>query len=42
VVNPDRRNAVGEPVGYKLMPGDNMVPLAAPDSSLCRRGAFAS
>jgi primary-amine oxidase len=42
VVNPEKRNAVGQPVGYKLMPGENMVPLAAPDSSLCRRGAFAT
>jgi primary-amine oxidase len=42
VANPHRRNAVGELVGYKLMPGDNMVPLAQPDSSLCRRGAFAT
>jgi primary-amine oxidase len=42
IFNPHRRNAVGEPVGYKLMPGENMVPLAAPESSLHRRGAFAT
>lgn len=42
IVNPQVRNAVGQPVGYKLVPGENMVALAAPDSSLCRRGAFAT
>jgi primary-amine oxidase len=42
VVNPERRNGVGRPVGYALMPGENMVPLATADSSLCRRGAFAT
>jgi primary-amine oxidase len=42
VVNPEVRNAVGQPVGYRLVPGKNMVPLAAPGSSLCRRGAFAT
>ena len=42
IVNPRVHNAVGQPVGYKLVPGENMVPLAAPDSSLCRRGAFAT
>ena len=28
VVNPNVANALGEPVGYRFMPGDNTVPLA--------------
>ena len=30
VVNPSVKNAVGEPVGYKLMPHQNVFPFAAP------------
>jgi primary-amine oxidase len=40
VTNPSRRNAVGRPVAYKLIPGDNTVPFAAPDSSVLRRAGF--
>jgi primary-amine oxidase len=40
VVNPSRRNAVGEPVGYMLMPGENTKPFAAEGSSARRRAAF--
>ncbi len=40
VVNPEKRNAVGEPVGYRLLPGENTVPFATPDSSLRRRAGF--
>jgi primary-amine oxidase len=40
VVNPERRNAVGQPVGYRLLPGDNTLPFAAPDSPLRRRAGF--
>jgi primary-amine oxidase len=40
VVNPSRRNAVGEPVGYRLVPGENAVPFSAPGSSARRRAAF--
>ena len=32
VSNPDRRNAVGDPVAYKLVPGANVMPFAAPES----------
>ena len=40
VVNPERRNAVGQPVGYRLLPGDNTLPFATPDSPLRRRAGF--
>jgi primary-amine oxidase len=40
VVNPSRRNAVGEPVGYKLLPGENVRPFAQPDSAFGRRAGF--
>ncbi len=29
IVNPNSKNAVGEPVGYKFLPGDNSVPFAS-------------
>ena len=40
VVNPDVRNAVGEPVGYKLMPMTNVQSFAQPDASITSRAAF--
>ncbi|ADB52293.1 primary-amine oxidase [Conexibacter woesei] len=40
VTNPAVRNAVGEAVAYKLVPGDNTVPFAAPGSALLRRAGF--
>ena len=40
VVNPESRNAVGQPVGYRLLPGDNTLPFATPDSPLRRRAGF--
>jgi primary-amine oxidase len=40
VTNPDVLNAVGEPVAYKLIPGDNTVPFAQPGSALLRRAGF--
>jgi primary-amine oxidase len=42
VVNHQSRNAIGEPVGYKLVPYSGPVLLARPDSSVGRRAAFAS
>jgi primary-amine oxidase len=41
VVNPEATNAVGEPVGYKLVPGENVLPFAQPDSVFARRAGFA-
>ncbi|MGZ4430291.1 MAG: primary-amine oxidase [Gaiellales bacterium] len=40
VVNPSQRNALGEPVGYRLVPGENVLPFAQPGSSLLQRAAF--
>lgn len=42
IVNPGRRNRVGQPVGYKLIPGSTPTLLASPDSSIGRRATFAT
>jgi primary-amine oxidase len=42
VVNPEALNALGEPVGYQLMPGDNVLPFARPESSVFKRATFAT
>lgn len=34
------RNALGQPVGYRLIPGNNAFPLFAPDSPQWKRGGF--
>lgn len=42
IVNPDVRNPVnGEPVGYQIVPGANVLPFANPDSSFMQRAGFA-
>jgi primary-amine oxidase len=41
VINPDVRNALGGPVGYKLIPGENVLPPQGPASQVGRRGGFA-
>jgi primary-amine oxidase len=40
VVNPSVRNRLGEPVGYRLVPGENVLPFAGPDASVIRRAGF--
>ncbi|MGL6338802.1 MAG: primary-amine oxidase, partial [Waterburya sp.] len=40
VVNPTRMNGLGQPVGFKLMPGDNILPFAHPQSPILRRAGF--
>ncbi len=40
VINPNSRNRMGEPVGYKLMPGENTVPFLQPDCSVMKRAGF--
>ena len=40
IVNPHVENALGEPVGYKLLPGDNCLPYGSPDASWQRRAGF--
>ncbi len=42
VVNPNVRNSLGEPVSYKLMPGENVLPFAHPESSVFKRANFAT
>ena len=40
VSNPSVTNALGQPVGYKLMPGDNILPFAHPRASIIKRAGF--
>ena len=42
IVNPHVRNRLGDPVGYKLVPGPTPTLLASPTSSVGRRAAFAT
>jgi primary-amine oxidase len=40
IVNHNRKNHVGEPVGYKFMGGDNCVPFASKDAYWRQRAGF--
>jgi primary-amine oxidase len=40
VVNPGAQNALGQSVGYRLVPGPNTGPFAQPESSIVRRAGF--
>ena len=40
IVNPGHKNHVGEPVGYKLLPGDNSFPFASPNAWWRKRAGF--
>jgi primary-amine oxidase len=40
IVNPSVANRLGEPVGYKLMPGENVRPFASPEAQVTRRAGF--
>jgi primary-amine oxidase len=40
VVNPSVLNHLGRPVAYRLVPGDNILPLYDPDSGFGRRTGF--
>ena len=40
IINPERKNHLGRPVGYKLVPGQTTYPLALPESVIGRRAAF--
>ena len=40
VVNPNVKNGLGEPVAYRLVPGENAVPFVSPQSSVRRRAGF--
>lgn len=40
VVNPSARNRLGQPVGYKLVPGENVLPFAGPEAAVTKRATF--
>ncbi|MET0405792.1 MAG: primary-amine oxidase [Cystobacter sp.] len=40
VINPQAHNALGQPTGYALVPGENAVPYAAPDNRSRQRAGF--
>ncbi|WP_390567029.1 primary-amine oxidase [Zavarzinella formosa] len=40
IVNPNVKNHVGEPAGYKFLPGDNSFPLASPNAWWRKRARF--
>ncbi len=40
VVNPGRKNAMGRPVAFRLVPGETTLPFAQPGASLLKRAAF--
>jgi primary-amine oxidase len=40
IVNPSVLNRLGAPVGYKLVPGENVLPFAGPGASVTRRAGF--
>lgn len=40
IINPNVKNAVGESVGYRFLPGDNAVPYASPNAWWRKRAGF--
>jgi primary-amine oxidase len=40
VENPARKNRMGAPTAYELVPGENVAPMALPDSQFRRRAGF--
>jgi primary-amine oxidase len=40
VLNPNVKNALGEPVAYKLVPGTNALPFLDPQSPVGKRAGF--
>ncbi|WP_008314860.1 primary-amine oxidase [Leptolyngbya sp. PCC 6406] len=40
IVNPTKTNAMGYPTAYKLMPGENTLPLARPNASVIKRATY--
>jgi primary-amine oxidase len=42
IINPNRRNAVGEAVAYRLVPQDSVLPFGQPDTYVMRRAQFAA
>jgi primary-amine oxidase len=42
IVNHGHRNRLGQPVAYRLMPGENAPPLVQPDAAVMKRAGFAA
>jgi primary-amine oxidase len=40
VVNPSKKNRLGRPTGYRLVPGENCPPFVQPDAPVMRRAGF--
>lgn len=40
IINPHSLNALGKPVGYKIMPGENCLPFASDEASVMKRAGF--
>ncbi len=40
ITNPSVRNYVGQPVSYKLVPSENILPFAHPEASVSKRAGF--
>ncbi len=40
IVNPNRKNRLGRPVGYRLVGGENCPPFAQPEAPIMRRAGF--
>jgi len=40
IVNPSVRNRLGQPVGYKLVPGENVLPFAGSEAAVTKRATF--
>ena len=40
ITNPSVNNYLGQPVSYKLVPGENVLPFAHPEASVSKRAAF--
>jgi primary-amine oxidase len=40
ITNPSVLNTLGQPVSYKLIPGENVLPFAQPDAAVIRRAGF--
>jgi primary-amine oxidase len=40
IVNPSKKNGLGQPVGYRLMPGENCLPFAKSDAAVIKRAGF--
>lgn len=40
IVNPGKTNRLGEPVGYRLVPGENAPSFIRPDAAVMRRAGF--